>query len=443
MSITAGCFTARAQDNAAPAMSPQRWNLFWQATSIGQFHGSFYAAYSGPNSLVNHPEAEASLTTTLFFTLRLTPNTQLIFNPEIAGGRGFSSVTGLANAPNGELPRVASATPKPYLARLYMFHDFGFGNETEDVDEQENQLRGTRPETRYTIAAGRFTLTDFFDQNAYSHDPRTQFMGWAVMYNGAWDYPADTRGYTWGILQEFHARWWSVRYATAAEPKIANGLRFDRRLFVDRGDTFEGEVRYHPFSHPGAVRALSYLNHTDSGSYGAALQLAAATHTTPDINNVLHPGTLKYGFGVNAEQELKGKVGVFMRLGWNDGKTEDFAFTAIDRLATGGVSIPGYFWHRRNDVFASEFTASGLSAVHALYLSRGGLDFIIGDGRLNYGPECIWETYYTAKVPKNIFGADLFATVDAQYITNPAYNQDRGPLWAWSLRLHLEAGGTK
>jgi high affinity Mn2+ porin len=426
-------------NNAVPPASPERWNLFYQATSIGQYHGSFNALYSGPNSLANHPEAEASLTTTLFFALRVTRNTVLVFDPEIAGGRGFSGVTGLANASNGELPRVASATPKPYLARLYLSHDFGFGTETEDVESDENQLGGARPMTRYTVVVGRFTLSDFFDDNRYAHDPRSQFMGWGVMVNGAWDYPADTRGYTWGWVHEFHTRRWSLRYASTAEPRVANGLRFDRRLFVDRGDTFEGEIRYAPFSHPGVLRLLNFLNHTDSGSYGAALQLAAATHTTPDVTAVSKPGTLKYGFGVNMEQEITKDFGIFARLGWNDGKTQDFAFTAIDRLATGGISFTGARWRRPDDTFATEFTASGLSAVHALYLSRGGLDFIVGDGHLNYAPESIWETYYNARVLKIFGDTELFAGPDVQYILNPAYNHDRGPLWAWSFRLHIES----
>jgi high affinity Mn2+ porin len=263
------------------------------------------------------------------------------------------------------------------------------------------------------------------------------------MYNGAWDYAADTRGYTWGWVHELHLRDWSFRYASALEPKIANGLRFDRRIFQDRGDVFEAEHRHALAGHTGAVRALSYLAHTNSGSYGAALQLAAATNTTPDIDKVLHHGTGKYGFGLNAEQELTHGIGVFSRLGWNDGKTEDFAFTAIDRIATGGVSLPGRLWRRPNDTFASEFTANGLSAVHALYLARGGVDFIIGDGKLNYAPEAIWESYYMTRVPADLFGARLYVTVDAQRIVNPGYNQDRGPLWAWSLRLHMEAGGTR
>jgi high affinity Mn2+ porin len=161
----------------------ERWNLFWQATSIGQMHGAFPAAYTGPRSLSPHPEHEVSLTTTLFLGLRLNRNAAIYVNPEVAGGQGFSSVEGLANSPNGELPRVASATPKPYLARAYIQYDFGFGDERENVESDANQLAGMRPMTRYTIYAGRFTVTDFFDNNRYSHDPRSQFMGWAVMYN--------------------------------------------------------------------------------------------------------------------------------------------------------------------------------------------------------------------------------------------------------------------
>jgi high affinity Mn2+ porin len=434
---------ARAQDNAALPPDPERWNLYYQATSIGQYHGRFNARYRGTNSLSSEPERDVSLTTTLYFAIRLTDNTQFFFDPEIAGGKGFSGVTGLANASNGELPRVASAAPKPYIARLYISHDFAFGSGKEPVTSDENQLAGARPMVRYTILAGRFTVTDFFDNNRYSHDPRTQFMGWAVMFNGAWDYPADTRGYTWGWFHEFHAQNWSLRYASVAEPKVANGLRFDRRLFRDRGDIFEGELRYAPHAHPGAIRLLGYVNHTNSGSYGQALQLGAATNTTPDVTATRKAGTRKYGFGLNFEQEISKNLGVFGRLGWNDGKTEDFAFTAIDRLATGGVSVSGARWKRPGDTAASEFTAAGISAVHALYLSRGGLDFIIGDGRLNYAPERIWESYYDARLFKRFLATSLFATIDAQYIADPAYNHDRGPLWAWSLRLHMETGKAK
>lgn len=419
----------------AGGAASENWNLFYQATSIGQYHGSFRALDSGENSLENHPERDVSLTTTLYFGLRLQRSTALYFNPEIAGGRGFSQVTGIANFPNGELPRVASATPKPYIARLYVTHDFGFGSARETVESGANQLAGDRPATRYTIYAGRFTVTDFFDGNRYTHDPRSQFMGWATMYNGAWDYPADTRGYTWGWVHEFHTRRWSLRYGSAAEPKTANGPRFDRRLLRDRGDMLESEIRYEPRGHPGAVRLLGYVNHTNSGSYADAVHLADQTGGAPDINQVRRIGTRKTGLGLNAEQELAKNIGVFLRLGWNDGKTQDFAFTAIDRLVSTGISIDGDRWGRPNDTVASAITVSGLSRIHRTYLERGGLDFIIGDGALNYGWETIVESYYNARLR-----SWLSAALDLQHVANPAFNRDRGPLWVASLRLHIEAG---
>ena len=371
-----------AADATPPPADPERWNLFYQATSIGQYHGTFPSPYEGQYSLKDYPERDVSLTTTLFFALRVEQNTFLYFDPEIAGGRGFSGVNGLANSSNGELPRVASAEPKPYLARLYVSHDFGFGAETEPSDADENQLAGPRPMNRYTISAGRFTVTDFFDNNKYSHDPRGQFIGWAVMYNGAWDYPADVRGYTWGWVHEVHLKNWSFRYASAAMPKVANGSQFDRRILVNRGDVFEAERRYTIHNHAGTIRALPYMNHAYMGTYAAAIKLAQQTGGVPDITATRRNGTLKYGFGLNMEQEITKDIGIFSRLGWNDGKTESFAFTAIDRLATGGISIAGTRWHRPFDTVATEFTASGISGVHAQYLALGGHDFLIGDGRL-------------------------------------------------------------
>ena len=423
-----------AASGASPA-APERWNLYFQATSIGDAHGTFHAPYQGPLSLEDNAEHDVSLTSTLFFAMRLGANTQLIFNPEIAGGKGFSGVNGIGDPPNGEIPRVASATPKPYLARLLVAHDFGFGTERERVESDANQLAGGRPMTRYSLYAGRFTLTDYFDNNLYTHDPREQFMAWGVMYNGAWDYPADTRGYTWGLVQELHTHNWAFRYGIAAEPRVANGSQFDRRLFRDHGHTFEAERRYSLNDHAGTLRALGYANRADAGTYSTALHLAAETGTPPDIVATRRTGTLKYGLGVNLEQEIAHDVGVFMRLGWNDGKTESFAFTAIDRLASGGVSVKGTRWKRKNDVAATSFTAGGISGVHALYLSRGGLDFLIGDGRLNYAPEYVWESYYSARVCPG-----LYATFDLQHDTNLAFNHDRGPVWIPAIRLHMEFG---
>jgi high affinity Mn2+ porin len=376
-----------------------------------------------------------SLTTTLFLAARLEQNTVLVFNPEMAGGKGFSGVNGIANPPNGELPRVASATPKPYIARLFIMHDFGFGSEREHVESDNNQLAGERPMTRYSIYAGRFSATDFFDNNNYTHDPRSQFMAWGVMYNGAWDYSADTRGYTWGIVQEFHTSNWTLRYGIAAEPKVANGPTFDRRLFRDHGQMWEVERRYSLWKREGVVRVLGYANRAQAGDYAVALKLAAESGTTPEVTATRRVGTLKYGTGISLDQAISRDVGIFTRLGWNDGKTESFAFTSIDRLASGGVSVKGTSWKRKSDTVATSFTAGGLSAVHAEYLAHGGLDFLIGDGRLNYYPEYVWESYYSAPLFPG-----FIASFDVQRDTNPAYNHDRGPVMIYSLRLHIQLG---
>jgi high affinity Mn2+ porin len=421
--------------NPDPEIQTENWNLYYQATSIGDYHGTFHAPYAGPLSLQDYPERDVSLTTTLFFTVRLEDNTFFVFDPEIAGGKGFSGVNGLADPPNGEIPRVASAAPKPYIARLYIQHDFGFGKEREREESDVNQLAGDRPTTRYSIYAGRFTVTDFFDNNNYTHDPRTQFMAWGIMYNGAWDYPADTRGYTWGLVQELHTRRWSFRYGIAAEAKVANGEQFDRRLFRDHGQVWETERRYSWRKRDGTIRLLAYDNRAQAGNYAQALKLAAATHTTPNVTLTDRVGTLKYGAGMSFDQALNSDVGFFTRLGWNDGKTQSFAFTAIDRLASGGLSLKGTRWRRKYDVVASSLTVGGLSAVHRRYLATGGLDFLIGDGRLNYAPEYVWESFYSARVIPG-----FYATFDLQHDTNLAYNHDRGPVNIYSIRLHIGLG---
>jgi hypothetical protein len=314
-------------------------------------------------------------------------------------------------------------------------HDFAFDSRKEHVESDANQLAGERPMTRYSIYAGRFSATDFFDNNNYTHDPRAQFMAWGVMYNGAWDYSADTRGYTWGIVQEFHTENWTLRYGIASEPKVANGPTFDRRLFRDHGQMWEVERRYSLWKRDGVVRVLGYANRAQAGDYAEALKLAAESGTTPDVTATRRVGTLKYGTGISLDQVISRDVGIFTRLGWNDGKTESFAFTSIDRLASGGVSVKGTPWKRKSDTVATSFTAGGLSAVHAEYLAHGGLDFLIGDGRLNYYPEYVWESYYSARLFPG-----FTASFDVQRDTNPAYNHDRGPVMIYSLRLHIQLG---
>jgi high affinity Mn2+ porin len=407
--------------NAAPGQS---FSVTYQATSIGQYHPAFPADYSGAFSLLNTSEKDASLTTTLSLDWQVTESSEIRFDPEVAGGRGFSGTNGIANFPNGEITRVATATPKPYIARLYYRHEFGLGGEREPGSD--------RAVRRFSVLVGRFTLTDFFDNNRFSHDPRTQFMGWAAMYNGAWDYSADTRGYTWGWVHELHMKRWSLRYASAGMPRVANGLRFDRRVLVSRGDVVEGELRGSPYGREGIIRVLAYANQGNMGTYAEAIAIAPPG-TPPDVTATRRTGTLKYGFGLSADQSITDNLGVFLRMGWNDGHTESFVFTAMDRVVSGGVSMVGNRWKRPGDTVGAVLTVAGLAPIHALYLERGGHDFLIGDGALRYGHETVAEGYYQARIWPGVF-----AGIDLQRVINPAYNQDRGPVWVVSLRVHIE-----
>lgn len=419
---------AKAQ-NADSEPSTGRWSIHFQATSIGQHHWPFPSLYEGENSLPAHSESRASLTATVFLAYRVNSWAELVVDPELAGGEGFGQVTGIAGFTNGEIPRVASATPTLYVARAYLKNTWGLGAGTGLVENGPNQAAGTQPARRFTLITGRFAMTDFFDNNTYSHDPRRQFMNWALMSNGAWDYPADTRGYTVGSVQELAMRNWSLRSAVALEPTEANGPTLDTRIARNRGVTVEGEARYRPLGHPGVLRVLAFENREDAGTFRQAMLPDGAT----DMASTRRPGTKKYGFGLNLEQEIARDIGWFGRYGWNDGKTEAWAFTQIDRSLSGGISAQGRRWHRPEDTFGAGVVRNYLSGDERRYLAAGGLGFIIGDGRLNYAPESIVEAYYAAQVVR---GWTL--TLDYQRVVNPAYNRDRGPVPVATARVHWE-----
>ena len=413
-----------------PQPFSERWNIHFQATSIGQHHGGFPSLYEGDNSLPPQPESRASLTATVFLAVRLGWHTDLVINPEIAGGRGFGLVTGIAGFTNGEIPRVSSATPTLYPARAFLRTTWALGAETESVENGMNQPAGAQPVRRFTAIVGKFAVTDYFDSNSYSHDPRKQFMNWALMYNGAWDYPADTRGYTIGAMEELATRNWSLRLAQTAEPTVANGPTFDTRIDKNRGDTVEVERRYHSGGHAGALRVLGFANREDAGTFREAMRPGGP----PNLAATRRNGTLKYGFGVNLEQALTPDIGVFSRYGWSDGKTEAWAFTQIDRSLSGGVSIQGKLWKRGGDQIGVAAVRNYLSGDQRSLLAAGGLGFIIGDGRLDrYRPESIVEAYYSWQATKQ-----FTLTGDFQRVANPAYNHNRGPVSVLTLRVHWE-----
>jgi high affinity Mn2+ porin len=420
---------AAAQGDPAPQAQPSWVDIHFQATSIGQTHGAFNSPYEGDNSLPAHRENLVSLTSTLFLTIRAGTHWEFVVNPEIAGGKGFGNVTGIAGFTNGEIPRVAAATPTLYLARGYVKASWALGPDEEAAKSGASGEPGTQASNRITSVVGKFGLTDFFDNNAYSHDPRTQFMNWSIMYNGAWDYSADVRGYTVGVMQELTMKSWSLRAATALEPTEANGPTLDWRVAKNRGDVVEYEQRYRIGSQTGALRALGFLNREDGGTFRTALEQPGR----PDVIATRRNGTAKYGFGLNLEQALTKDIGVFGRYGWSDGKTETWAFTQIDRSISGGTVACGRSWRRPGDHVGVAAVRNQLSGDQRSFLARGGMGFIIGDGRLNYRPESVLETYYSWRATSL-----LTATVDYQRIANPAYNRDRGPVSVYSLRLHVE-----
>lgn len=416
---------AEAVNEAAAPEVDDPWDLHFQSTVVSQWHPAFPAKYSGPNSLSAKPEFSTSLTSTLFAGARLWHGAEFYVNPELVAGNGFSHTLGVAGFPNGEIYRVSDPVPTLFVARLFLRQTFSLGGERERVEPDQNQLGGIYDQHRITLTLGKFGLTDLFDDNAYSHDPRTQFLNWSIIDNGAWDYAADTRGYTWGVALEYQQPRWALRLATVMVPLQANKESLDFALSRAHGDNAEIEYRYAIQEHPGTLRLSAYANHAHMGSYRETIDTGVMDITLTRQYRV------KYSWGLNIEQELSRDVGVFLRLGWNDGRTETWAFTEIDRTASFGISLKGSRWKRPEDTVGIAAAINGLSSDHADYLAAGGVGFIIGDGHLTYAPEQIVETYYLWKpLPR------LGVTVDVQYVNHPAYNLDRGPVFIAGTRLH-------
>ncbi len=416
-----------------PASTPdvESFTLHGQTTVITQWHDIFPAPYSGPLSLMRDESAKTSITGTLFTGMRLPwEGAAIYFDPEIAGGNGLSGVAGIASFPNGEIPRVGTPEPEPYVARAYYQQVFGLGGEKEKVAPDQNQLAGYRDTRRITIWLGKFAATDFFDNNSYSHDPRTQFMNWSLMDDTAWDYPADTRGYTLGGVVEYNEPAWAIRYGVFEEPKVANGGTLDGHVPQSLANVLEFEKRWTVGERAGVIRVMGFANMAHMGNYRRAIDNPGPNG--PDVT-VTRTYSTKYGFSLSAEQAITADLGIWGRAGWNDGHTESWAFTEVDRSASLGISLKGSKWGRPDDVLGFAGAVSGLSQDHRDYLANGGLGFIIGDGQLNYAPEEIVETYYLIKVTEHIS-----VTPDMQFIDNPAYNSDRGPVFVAGVRVHAE-----
>jgi hypothetical protein len=417
---------------AAFAQDAESWNAHFQSTYIRQFQPAFHSPYAGARSLRAQPGASYSLTATAALGVRLGDDTEAYLDPEVVQGVPLSGLGGLAAFPNGELAKTSGRDPTPYLARLFVRHSFELGGDAVPVDADANQLKSTYAARRVVVTAGRLSLLDVFDTNSYAHDPRTQFLNWALMTHGAFDYPADARGYTDGLAIDWDDGPWTLRAGRFAEPKLPNGLELDGDLLRHHGDQVE-LVHAHAFGAlAGAMRVIAFRARARMGAYDDALA-AAPVGAAPSLEAVRGADHAKSGFGIDAEQQLASDLGVFVRALHADGRTETEAFTEADASLSAGLSLKGVRWSRAKDVVGLAAGTQAISAGHRAYLARGGVTDFLGDGALRYGHEQVAELYYAAEL-----NAGFTLTADVQRVANPGYNKDRGPVSFYALRLHWE-----
>lgn len=425
-----------------PHFESDRIWLSGQANIITQWHPAFRSPYEGPNSLSPGGQDASSHVLTLLAGVRINRTTEFLCDIQETGGHGIGEALGLGGFTNLDVVRNPLLSKAPYVARLMWHEIIPLGGEKAASERTPLSLFSQLPVRRLEIRFGKFSLVDFFDVNTYGSDNNFQFMNWTLDNNGAYDYAADTRGYTYAAMVEYDDRHWAVRFAEALMPKVANGIHLDADLGRARSENVEFELRHSFLPRREAVlRLLGYANHANMGVYSVAVAdflagktpCASGTVCRPDIT--AHPlqTTTKYGFGVNVEQPLTDWLGVFARWGWNEGRHESYAYTEVDETEQVGAGAQGTRWKRKLDRAGLAFVSNGISRDHQQYLALGGLGFVLGDGKLNYGRENIVETYYTLHVWRGIF-----TSLDAQYVDNPGFNRDRGPVFAAALRLHVE-----
>jgi high affinity Mn2+ porin len=428
----------------APHSESAPWWVSGQANSIFQMHGHFHSPYSGVNSLQSRFETKASIVSTLYLGYQLRPNTRyntdLIVNFESAGGRGISEALGLAGITNLDVVRNPNLSTAPYLARGEIHQTIGLTDEMVDQDRGPLALATSVPVRRFEVRVGKMSLPDVLDANSVGSDSHLQFTNWTIVNNGAWDYAADTRGYTVGGMLEYDDRVWSARYFIAAMPVVANGIDLDWAFSRARGQNWEFEVRKGLLEslikgkHPGVVRVLAYKNNAHMGNYRESVQqFLAGKVPVPDITQSERYGAVKYGVGLNTEQEVTNSLRLYARFGWNEDQHESFAYTEVGQTVSVGGDYTGHAWSRPIDKVGLAFVSNAIKRDHQNYLHYGGLGFLLGDGNLTYGRENILEWYYNAHLWRG-----LYSMVGGTYIVNPGYNRDRGPVYVSTVRAHID-----
>lgn len=435
--VACGCAPAWADTEAAPsaATEAQPWVpmlLGAQYTGILQHLSPFGAAYSGPLSLTAAGDTETSHTFGAYFGVQLPACWQAYLDIEMFKGDGVGGGTGLGGLPDGDVVRAGTGLPKtPYVARAYLQYTLPLGDDSTSVSRAQDQLPGEVPAQGLSFKAGKLSVADDFDQNRYADSVRTQFENLAFVNNLAWDYAADTRGYTDGAMVAWTGPVWTLRFGRYRMPLLANHQQLEWPLTRAYGDNLELDWT----GNTGTVlRFLVYRNVARMGVYDEAIAIGVEQGKAPDIVADDREGRVKTGYGFNLEQPLAdgGDTGLFLRAGWDDGRSESFAYAEVDRTLSLGAQISGAHWGRGDDRVGLAIDYDALSSEHAAYLAAGGCGFILCDGKLDYGYEKILEGYYRAQLGKYAqLGPDI------QYIFNPGYNRDRGPARIVGLRLRL------
>ncbi len=412
----------------------ERWKVFGQFTNVTQWHPAFTSPYQGRNSLNPDGDSAATNDLTIFAGMRLSEGSELWINPEIDQGFGLSDTLGMAGFPSGEAYRVGENAPYLRLPRLFYRQTINLGGDGQAIAAAANQLGHTRSADNIILTIGKFSVTDVFDANAYAHDPRSDFMNWSIVDSGAFDYAADAWGFTKGASIEWTQSRWTLRGGFFDLSTIPNATILDP-TFSQHEWVGELEERHQLGEHRGKIKLLGFVNQGKMGSYADALQLARQTNSTPDTS-LVRRGSSQSGFAINIEQELSSSMGGFARVSMNSGSKEAYEFTEINQSVSAGISMQGARWGRRDDTFGLAAVANGLSSAARNYFAAGGMGILIGDGQLpHYGAEKIIETYYSYSVHAL---DNLSLSLDYQYVINPAYNQDRGPVSIFAVRAHAE-----
>ena len=429
---------ARAQNPQVVSGLSGRFWLGGQVNLVAQGHGAFHALYSGPNSFRNNPEDALTSIEDLYTGARVTRHFEVLFDLEDVRGQGLSSVLGLAGFTDLDAQRAPSpgvAAAHTYMSRFLLHYIVPLGGDLVANTPSNLELDPSLPSRRFEVYFGKFSLADFFDHNAYANDDHSQFLNWTVDNNGAWDYAANTPGYTYGAYLELDDREWSVRFAQVLMTHNPNGRYLSLHISRTRAENAEVDWNYSP-STSGKLRLLSFVDQARMGSFANALAAWRASLTPiPEVSAVRQAGAHEFGFGLNWQQGLPHGFGLFARAGWNNGKFESYSYTEVNNTFEGGVEVPGTLWARPGDHLGAAIASNGISCEHQAYLAAGGLGFILGDGGLTYGREQILETYYNLKLP-----IGLSIAPDVQFIRNPGYNQVRGPAVVFGMRLHMHLG---